>query len=178
MKKILLSSLLLLSSLMAADDLHDIKLKSIDGDEVALKEYAGKVLLIVNVASECGYTGQYSGLQALHEKYSPKGFLVLGIPCNDFGGQEPGSEAEIKAFCTSRYSVTFPMFEKVTVLGPEKHPLYKLLTGAGAAFPGEVEWNFGKFLIGKDGKVVARFGSDAEPEGGDLEKAIKQAVDK
>ncbi|MEN3942626.1 glutathione peroxidase [Prosthecobacter sp. SYSU 5D2] len=156
-----------------AADLQDIPLKTIDGKDASLKDHADKVLLIVNVASECGYTGQYSGLQALHDKYAKEGFAVLGFPCNDFGGQEPGSEAEIKTFCTSRYNVTFPMFAKVSITGTDKHPLFAALTSTG-----EVQWNFEKFLVGKNGKLIARYGSDAEPEGGEIEAAVKNALGK
>ena len=154
-----------------ASDLQSIPLKTIDGKDASLKDYAGKVVLIVNVASECGYTSQYSGMQALHEKYADKGFAVLGFPSNDFGGQEPGNEAEIKTFCTSRYNVTFPMFAKVKITGADKHPLYAGLTNGT-----DVQWNFEKFLVGKDGKVISRYGSDAEPEGGDIEAAVKKAL--
>jgi glutathione peroxidase len=156
---------------ISAADLRSIPLKTIDGKDAALKDYAGKTVLIVNVASECGYTGQYAGLQALHEKYAKQGFSVLGFPCNDFGGQEPGSEAEIKTFCTSRYKVTFPMFSKVRISGGDKHPLFAALT-AGT----DVQWNFEKFLVGKDGKLIARYGSEAEPEGDEIEAAVKKAL--
>lgn len=156
-----------------AADLQDISLKTIDGKETSLKDYQGKVLLIVNVASECGYTGQYAGMQALYQKYNKDGFTVLGFPCNDFGGQEPGSEADIKTFCSSRYNVTFPMFEKVSIKGGNKHPLFAALAASA-----EVQWNFEKFLIGKDGKLIARYGSDAEPEGGEIESAVKTALSK
>lgn len=169
--KTLLALLCMTAAALASDDLLSIPLKTIDGKETTLKEHAGKVLLIVNVASECGYTSQYAGLQALHDKYASKGFTVLGFPCNDFGGQEPGSEADIKQFCTSRYQVTFPMYAKVSITAADKHPLYAALTKDAA-----VQWNFEKFLIGKDGKVASRFGSDAEPEGGSLEEAVKKAL--
>ena len=155
----------------SAADLASIPIKTIDGKDATLKDYAGKTVLIVNVASECGYTPQYAGLQALHEKYAKQGFSVLGFPCNDFGGQEPGTEAEIKTFCTSRYSVTFPMFSKVKITGADKHPLFAALVGGA-----DVQWNFEKFLIGKDGKLIARYGSDAEPEGGEIEAAVKKAL--
>jgi glutathione peroxidase len=129
-------------------------------------------VLIVNVASECGYTSQYAGLQSLHTKYAAKGFTVLGFPCNDFGGQEPGSEAGIQSFCSSRYQVTFPMFAKVKILGSEKHSLFAALTAGGA----DVGWNFEKFLLGKDGKLIARYASDAEPEGAEIEDAVKKEL--
>jgi glutathione peroxidase len=166
-----LLSLLAMTALVSAADLSGIPLKTIDGKDASLKDYADKVVLIVNVASECGYTSQYAGMQALHQKYADKGFAVLGFPCNDFGGQEPGSEADIKQFCTSRYSVTFPMFSKVKITGDDKHPLFAGLT-AGK----DVQWNFEKFLVGKDGKLIARYGSDAEPEGGEIETAVKKAL--
>ncbi len=162
---------LFMTALASAADLSSIPLKTIDGKDALLKDYAGKVVLIVNVASECGYTGQYAGMQALHDKYAAKGFTVLGFPCNDFGGQEPGSESDIKQFCASRYSVTFPMFSKVKITGEGKHPLFAELT-AGK----DVQWNFEKFLLGKDGKLISRYGSDAEPEGGDIEAAVKTAL--
>jgi glutathione peroxidase len=165
------AALLAMTSACIAADLQGIPLKTIEGKDASLKDYAGKVVLIVNVASECGYTGQYAGLQALHAKYAEKGFAVLGFPCNDFGGQEPGSEAEIRQFCTSRYQVTFPMFAKVSITGSGKHPLWAALTAGG-----EVQWNFEKFLVGKDGALVRRFGSDAEPEGGEIESSVKTAL--
>ncbi len=159
-------------ALAADSNVSEIAVKDIDGKDSALKAYAGKVLLIVNVASECGYTGQYAGLQALHEKMAEKGVAVLGFPCNDFGGQEPGSEAIIKTFCTENYKVTFPMFSKVAIKGDAKHPLYAALQSAA----GEVGWNFEKFLIGKDGKVLKRFGSDVQPESPELLAAIEAAL--
>lgn len=170
MMKILATFLALTSACIAAD-LRDIQLKTIDGRDATMKDYAGKVVLIVNVASECGYTGQYAGLQALHARYAEKGFTVLGFPCNDFGGQEPGSEAEIRRFCTSRYQVTFPMFAKVSVTGADKHPLWVALTAGG-----EVQWNFEKFLLGRDGAIIRRFGSDAAPEGGGIESSVRAAL--
>ncbi|MFO1485143.1 MAG: glutathione peroxidase [Verrucomicrobiaceae bacterium] len=171
--KTLLLSLLMTSLAIAADtNVRDIAVKDIDGKDTTLKAYAGKVLLIVNVASECGYTPQYAGLQALHEKMSGKGLVVLGFPCNDFGGQEPGSEAAIKTFCTENYKVTFPMFSKVSIQGDAKHPLYAALQSAA----GDVGWNFEKFLVGKDGKVLKRFGSDVEPNSPELMAAIEEAL--
>lgn len=161
-----------LAATAAGADLTALPLKTIEGKDVTLKAYAGKVLLIVNVASECGYTGQYAGLQALQARYAAKGFTVLGFPCNDFGGQEPAGEAEIQAFCTSRYQVSFPLFAKVRLAGPDKHPLFAALTAAG----GEVQWNFEKFLVGRDGALLSRFDSAAEPEGGEIEAAIRRAL--
>ena len=138
----------------------------------------GKATLIVNVASECGYTPQYAELQQLWDRYRERGLVVLGVPCNDFGAQEPGSNADIKEFCSTKYQVTFPMMDKLHVKGPEQHPLYKELTGPGSAFPGDVKWNFGKFLIGPDGKVLARFEPGVKPEDPKLVKAIEDALPK
>jgi glutathione peroxidase len=154
----------------------DIPLKDIDGQDTRLAAHAGKVLLLVNVASECGNTPQYAGLQALWEKYRDRGLVVCGLPCNDFGGQEPGSNVEIKAFCQSNYRVTFPMFDKIKIVGDAKHPLYAALTGKDGAFPGDVTWNFGKFLIGRDGKPLRRFEPDVEPNDASLVKAIEEAL--
>lgn len=159
-----------------APKFETVSLKDIDGKESTLQPYAGKVWLIVNVASECGYTPQYAGLEALWRKYRAQGLVVLGFPTNDFGEQEPGTNAEIKKFCTSRYDVTFPMFEKIHVKGSDQHPLYTLLTGPSAGFPGDVEWNFGKFLVGRNGKLLARFGSDTEPDSVGMMKAIEEAL--
>lgn len=173
MKPLLLALLMTSAAFSADTNVHDIAVKDIEGKDATLKAYAGKVVLIVNVASECGYTPQYAGLQALHEKLAEKGVVVLGFPCNDFGGQEPGSEAAIKAFCTENYKVTFPMFAKVAIKGNAKHPLYAALqSGAG----GEVGWNFEKFLVGKDGKVLQHFGSDVEPDAPELLAAIAAAL--
>ena len=160
----------------AAPDLTAIPLKDIDGKETSLKAYQGKVVLAVNVASRCGHTPQYKGLEALQQKYKDKGLVVLGFPCNDFGAQEPGTNAEIKAFCDSTYQVTFPLMDKVHVKGPEQHPLYAALTGPEGAFPGDVKWNFGKFLIGKDGKPVARFEPGVKPDSETLVQAVEKAL--
>ena len=167
-----------LAAPLLADDpkLQAIPLKDIDGKDTSLKAFAGKVVLAVNVASRCGNTKQYTGLQALHDKLKDKGLVIVGFPCNDFGAQEPGSNTEIKEFCTSKYAVTFPMMDKLHVKGPEQHPLYKELTGPGSAFPGDVKWNFGKFLIGADGKVIARFEPGVKPEDPKLVKAIEDAL--
>jgi glutathione peroxidase len=156
--------------------LHSIPLRDIDGRETSLKAHAGKVLLLVNVASQCGYMSQYEGLEALWQKYKDRGLVVLGIPSNDFGAQEPGSNAEIKEFCASRFGVTFPMSEKIHVKGPDQHPLYAELTGPGSPAKGPVKWNFGKFLIGRDGAILGRFDSDVEPGSPALTGAIEQAL--
>ncbi len=171
-----LAGLLLATTLMAESPLLDIPLKDIDGKDTSLKAYQGKVMLVVNVASKCGFTPQYKGLEALHKKFKEQGFTVLGFPCNDFGAQEPGTNAEIKEFCSANYSVSFPLFDKLHVKGPEQHPLYAALTGKGSPFPGDVGWNFGKFLIGKDGRIIARFDSKVSPESTDLVAAVEKAL--
>ena len=160
-----------------AIDLYGIDLKTIDGKEVKLKAYKGDVLLIVNVASECGLTPQYTKLQELFAKYNEYGFQVLGFPCNDFGMQEPGSNKEIKEFCTTKYQVTFPMFEKLHVKGDDQHPLYAMLTGKKSPFPGKVKWNFGKFLISRDGKIIHRFEPRTKPGEEKVTEAIEKALE-
>jgi glutathione peroxidase len=163
----------------------DNKLKDIDGKEFDLAKLKGKVVLVVNVASECGYTPQYEGLQELYAKHEKDGLVVVGIPSNEFGvggqGQEPGTDAEIKKFCTSQYKVTFPMMSKVVIKGKDQIPLYKSLTEATPGKDGKVEqvgWNFEKFLIGRDGKVVARFKSAVKPDSPEVTKAIRAELDK
>jgi glutathione peroxidase len=167
---------ILFSMSAAAADLQSIPLKDIDGKDTSLKAYDGKVLLVVNVASKCGHTPQYEGLEALYRKFKDQGLVVLGFPSNDFGAQEPGTEAEIKQFCTSKYDVTFPMFSKLHVKGPEQHPLYAALTGADSPVPGPVKWNFGKFLVGKDGKLIARYDSGTKPNDPAIAEAIEKAL--
>ncbi len=159
----------------------DFKLTDIDGKEFDLSQLKGKVVLIVNVASECGYTPQYEGLQELYKKYEKAGLVVIGIPSNDFGRQEPGSNEEIKKFCTTRYKVTFPMMAKAVVRGEGQLPLYKVLVEATPNEKGQVQpvaWNFEKFLIGRDGRVVGRFKSAVAPESEELLKAIRRELDK
>ena len=155
--------------------LHDFTLTTIDGQDRSLADYKGKVVLLVNVASKCGLTPQYDGLQRLYETYSPRGLEVLGIPCNQFAGQEPGSESEIQQFCSTTYGVTFPLFAKVDVNGAGAHPLYKWLTSLDVApeGTGDVKWNFGKFLVGKDGEVVGRFAPPTEPQAKELVRAVE-----
>lgn len=167
---VLVLSLFTLSA-FADMPIYDIPLKDIDSKETSLKPYAGKVLLIVNVASQCGYTAQYTGLEALWKKYKDQGLVVLGFPCNDFGGQEPGSNDEIKTFCSSNYSVTFPMFDKVSIKSGQPHPLYAELLKTG-----DVGWNFTKFLVGKDGKAIKMFDAGVEPDATELTAAIDQAI--
>jgi glutathione peroxidase len=172
-----LAPLLLLSLMTArAESLYDIPLKDIDGQSATLAPFKGRVLLVVNVASECGYTPQYKGLQAVFEKYSAAGLTVLGFPCNQFGEQEPGTNAEIKKFCSTTFHVTFPLFDKIDVNGARRHPLYTALAGKGSPFPGDIGWNFTKFLIGRDGKIVARFDSGTEPDSREVTKAIEAAL--
>jgi len=179
MKNLLLGYALLLTTtlaLPAAESLYDIPLKDIDGKDTSLKAYAGQVLLLVNVASKCGYTPQYAGLEALYKQYALPGLVVCGFPCNQFGAQEPGTAADIKQFCTSKYAVTFPMFDKLEVNGKNRHPLYVQLAGTHSPFPGNIKWNFTKFLIGRDGKIVARFDSKVKPDAPELTQAIEAAL--
>lgn len=171
-----LLTLVFANTVMADQTILDIPLKNIDGKRTTLEAYRGKVMLVVNVASKCGFTPQYKGLEALQRKYKDKGFTVLGFPCNDFAQQEPGTDAQIKEFCTSTYDVTFPMFDKLHVKGPEKHPLYEVLTGSGSPFPGDITWNFNKFLLGPDGKILARFDSKVTPESKEVTSAIEKAL--
>ncbi len=175
---ILLAAALILQiiSVRAADSIYDIPLKDIDGKDASLKPYAGKVVLIVNVASKCGYTPQYTALEAIYQKYKDQGLVVCGFPCNQFGGQEPGTDAEIKQFCTSKYDVTFPMFDKLEVNGANRHPLYVALAGADSPFPGNIKWNFTKFLIGRDGKILNRFDSSVKPDSPAVQGAIEVAL--
>ncbi|OAI56868.1 glutathione peroxidase [Planctomyces sp. SCGC AG-212-M04] len=155
-------------------------MKSLDGQDVDLSKYKGKVVLVVNVASECGLTGQYKPLQRLQEKYKDQGFVVLGFPCNQFGSQEPGSAEEIKTFCTQNYGVTFDMFSKIDVNGDNAAPLYKTLTATPTkpAGSGKITWNFEKFLIGRDGQVVARFQPKTEPSADAVVSAIEAELAK
>jgi glutathione peroxidase len=163
-------------SVRAADSIYDIPLKDIDGKNTSLKPYKGNVLLIVNVASKCGFTPQYTALEAIYQKYKGQGLAVLGFPCNQFGGQEPGTDEEIKQFCTSKYSVTFPMFDKLEVNGANRHPLYKTLAGDGSPTAGDIKWNFTKFLVGRDGKIVKRFDSKVKPDSPEMIQTIEAAL--
>ncbi len=154
------------------------QVQTIDGSNVDLGQYKGKVLLVVNVASKCGYTPQYKSLQAVYSKYEKDGLVVLGFPCNQFGGQEPGTATEIKEFCSTKYNVTFPMFAKVDVNGDNASPFFKTLTATDTKPTGKgpVKWNFEKFLIGRDGQVIGRFGSGTKPDSEELTKAIEAAL--
>jgi glutathione peroxidase len=168
----------------ASADEHEcalnFKMKTIDGETVDLEDFEGKVVLVVNVASECGLTPQYNGLQAMYDKYKDKGFVVLAFPCNQFGSQEPGSEAEIKQFCSTKYNVNFPMFSKVEVNGENAAPMYKFLTEKDLkpVGSGKVSWNFEKFLIDRDGQAIGRFSPRTAPSDPELVKAIEAELDK
>ena len=159
----------------AASNIHEFTLNSIDGKPAPLSAYDGKVVLLVNVASRCGYTPQYTGLEALYEKYKDKGLVILGFPANNFGAQEPGTNEEIKTFCSTKYNVTFPMYSKVSVKGSDITPLYKFLTETKG---GDVKWNFTKFLADKHGNVVGRFESAITPDSPELVSAIEAALKK
>lgn len=177
LSRFLCASVLLFSAMTSrAESLYEIAVKDIDGKAGTLAPYRGRVLLIVNVASACGYTPQYQGLQALFQKYEKLGLTVLGFPCNQFGAQESGTNAEIKEFCSAKFHVTFPMFDKIAVNGPQRHPLYAVLAGPNSPFPGDITWNFNKFIVGRDGKIRHRFDSDAEPESPEVVKAIEAAL--
>ena len=154
--------------------IHAIAVKTIAGADASIGDFAGKVLLVVNVASECGLTPQYSGLEELHRKYSE--LCVLGFPCNQFGGQEPGTEEQILDFCQTRYEVSFPLFAKIEVNGDDRHPLYTALSGEAAAFPGEITWNFEKFLVARDGMPLGRFEPGTAPDDPPLIAAIEDAL--
>lgn len=151
----------------------DFSLEAITGGALDVKLLDGKVVLVVNVASKCGLTGQYRALESLYRHYGSRGFVVLGLPCNQFAGQEPGSEAEIQSFCTTNYDVSFPLTRKIEVNGPGRHPLYAWLAGEGAAFPGDITWNFEKFLIGRDGEVRARFSPKTAPD----DVAVRESIE-
>ncbi len=159
----------------AAPDLMKIPLQDIHGRTGALGAWEGKVLLIVNVASECGYTPQYKGLEEVYQAYKERGLVVLGFPSNDFGNQEPDNEQQIYAFCTKKYQVTFPLFSKIN-LRTNAHPLFTALTSPASPIPGPITWNFSKFLIGRDGVLKARFGPDTEPESMTLKNAIEKEL--
>jgi glutathione peroxidase len=166
------------ATINANTNVYDISVKDIKQNEVKLSDYRGKVLLIVNVASKCGFTKQYDGLQEIYEKYKDQGFEVLGFPCNDFGGQEPGTNEEIAEFCSLNFNVTFPMFDKVKVLGDEKHPLFDILTNNSKTGKSDIKWNFEKFIIDKEGDVVDRFRSITKPEGKKITSLIEEELRK
>ena len=160
--------------------IYDFTIKSIDGQPVPLSSYSGKVVLVVNVASKCGFTPQYAGLEAVYEKYKDRGLVIVGIPANNFAQQEPGTNEEIKKFCSSKYMVTFPMMSKVSVLGDDKTPLYVFLTGKGTdpKFAGDIKWNFTKFLFDRNGNPVARFEPNVTPDSAQVTAAIESTLGK
>ena len=178
MKPFLGALLLMSSAAFAASSVHEFTMDAINGTPTPLANFKGKVLLVVNVASQCGYTYQYEGLQALYMKYKDQGLVVAGFPANNFGAQEPGSNAEIGAFCKSKFGVTFPMFSKISVKGSDKAPLYQFLTdkNANPKTGGEIPWNFTKYLVDRNGKVLARFDAPVEPESPELTSAIEAAL--
>lgn len=170
--------LIMATSLFAGSSPYSFTLNSIDGKPTPLADYKGKVVLIVNVASQCGYTPQYSALESIYEKYKDRGFVILGFPANNFGAQEPGTNEEIKTFCTRKYNVTFPMYAKISVKGADKAPLYTYLTEqTGPSISGEIKWNFTKFLVDRNGNVVQRFEPAVTPDSkeitGGIEKLLK-----
>lgn len=177
-----ISALLILAGTVTihagAKSLHDFQMKDIDGNAISMNSYKGKIVLVVNVASKCGLTPQYKGLQAIYSKYKDKGFVVLGFPANNFGKQEPGSNSEIKAFCSANYGVQFPMFAKISVKGEDIHPLYRFLTEKenNPLHSGEIRWNFDKFLIGKDGTIIKRFHPKTKPEDDEITTAIEAVL--
>ena len=190
-KLIIIASIFLIVNLISASDkslktnegknmesVYEFSVKDINGKDVSLSDFKGKVLLIVNVASKCGYTRQYSGLQKIYDKYKEQGFEILAFPCNDFGGQEPGTNEEIAEFCSTNFNVTFLLFDKIKVLGEDKNPLYKMLTNNSNVEKGDINWNFEKFLISKEGEVIARYKSSVEPESDAVTKAIEQELNK
>jgi glutathione peroxidase len=172
-----LLALLLATSLFAASGIYDFTLPSIDGKPAPIANYRGKVILMVNVASRCGFTPQYTALEAIYEKYKDQGFVILGFPANNFGAQEPGTNAEIKKFCSTKYNVTFPLYSKVSVKGDDTTPLYQYLTtNANPSVAGEIQWNFTKFLVDRNGNVVQRFEPDVTPDSQQVVAAIEKLL--
>jgi glutathione peroxidase len=180
-------SLLMLSLCVAAaiafaqpHSIYEFTMNSIDGQPVSLKNYSGKVVMLVNVASKCGFTPQYTALEALYEKYKDRGFVIVGVPANNFMQQEPGTNDEIKAFCTRKYNVTFPMMAKVSVLGEDQTPLYRFLTdkSSNPQYSGDIKWNFTKFLFDRNGNPVARFEPPVKPDSPEVQSAIASALGK
>jgi glutathione peroxidase len=165
------------TSLFAASGIYGFTLNSIDGKPAPLADYKGKVVMIVNVASQCGFTPQYTALEAIYEKYKDQGFVIVGFPANNFGAQEPGTNEEIKTFCTRKYSVTFPMYAKISVKGDDQAPLYAYLTkDTGAGITGDIKWNFTKFLVDRNGKVVQRFEPPVTPDSKEVTSAIEKLL--
>jgi glutathione peroxidase len=178
MTKLMLLGMVFSAMAFAASSVYDFTLNSIDGSPTPLSSFKGKVVLLVNVASKCGYTPQYAGLEKLYETYKDRGFVIVGVPANNFGAQEPGTNEEIKTFCSRTYNVTFPMMSKVSVKGADKTPLYQYLTDASInpKTAGEIKWNFTKFLVDKNGNIAARFESAVTPDSAEMVKAIEQAL--
>ena len=166
------------AALFGASNVYEFTMNSLEGKPMPLADFKGKVMLLVNVASRCGYTPQYDGLEALYEKYKAQGLVVIGFPANNFGGQEPGTNAEIKDFCERTYHVKFPMYSKTSVKGADKTPLYQFLTSSAAnpLTSGEIQWNFTKFLVDRSGKVIQRFEPDVEPQSREVIAAIEKAL--
>jgi glutathione peroxidase len=164
----------------ATKSIYDFTMRSIDGEQVSLGKFKGKVVLVVNVASKCGFTPQYAGLEALYEKYKDKGFVIVGVPANNFMQQEPGTDEEIKKFCTNKYNVSFPMMSKVSVKGDDTTPLYQYLTGKDTdpQFAGDIKWNFTKFLFDRSGQPVARFEPPVKPDSPEMQSAVESVLGK
>jgi glutathione peroxidase len=164
-------------STFAASNIYSFTLNNLDGDPLPLVSFKGKVVMLVNVASRCGFTPQYTGLEALYEKYKDQGFVILGFPANNFGGQEPGTNQEIKTFCSTKYNVTFPIYSKVSVKGADETPLYQYLTKqADPSHTGDIKWNFTKFLVDRNGNVVQRFESKVTPESPEVVSAVEKLL--
>jgi len=172
----LLSAAMMSEAAFGASSVYEFTMNSIDGKPLPLASFKGKVLLIVNVASRCGFTPQYEGLEAVYEKYKDQGLVIVGVPANNFGGQEPGTNEEIKTFCSSKYNVKFPIYSKVSVKGSDKTPLYQFLTDPASKTGGEIQWNFTKFLVDRNGKVIARFESAVTPQSPEITSAIEKAL--
>jgi glutathione peroxidase len=174
---VLVMVIIMAGSVFAASNIYDFTLPSIDGKPMPLADFKGKVVLVVNVASRCGYTPQYSALEALYEKYKDQGFVIVGFPANNFGGQEPGSNEEIKTFCSRKYNVTFPLYSKVSVKGDDQTPIYQYLTKqTGPSIAGEIKWNFTKFLVDRNGQVVQRFESAVTPDSKEVVSAVENQL--
>lgn len=176
LRRLVPCAVLLLVNALPAATLYDIPLQDLDGEATTLAPYQGRVLLIVNVASKCGLTPQYQALEAIYQKHQQAGLVVLGFPCNQFGAQETGTNAEIKEFCSRKFQVTFPMFDKLDVNGEQRHPLYVALAGKDSPFPGDIGWNFTKFVVGRDGKILHRFPSNVKPDAPEVLAAIEAAL--
>jgi glutathione peroxidase len=178
MKKLIGAICLMSAALFGASNVYEFTMNSIDGQPMPLQNFHGKVMLIVNVASKCGFTPQYEGLEAVYEKYKDQGFVIVGFPANNFMAQEPGTNEEIKTFCSTKYNVKFPLYSKISVKGDDKAPLYQFLTDTNANpnTGGEIKWNFTKFLVDRNGKVIARFESPVKPESPEVTAAIEKAL--